>query len=268
MVLESHLVEAIGRGETMTRLARARFEPHSQELLWADALARDWIQLVPDEEPHVTTSISDNERDPKSLLSRMRTRVGVERLPVRVEVSAKLLAAAATGDGVIIVAAGRRLFPNETRRIVEHEVKGHAWPRIRAARQRVGLFSSASSKGNDVQEGYALFCEHQAGALDARRRRELGLRHLAARSVWEGASWVDTTDALIGWGADLALAMQIASRVHRAGGLAREIVYLPAFCSVSHALEAEPTTIHWLGAGRLSLNAIGTLRGLGVQLVR
>ena len=266
LVLESHVVEAIGRRKTFARLARSRFEPAPRWLAQADVLAHEWLSAVP--EPTVSRfSLSDDESDHESLVSCMRARVGAEKLPFRVEVSEHLMTAAATGERTIIVGVARPLTSSATQRIVEHEVSGHAWPRIKAQRQRVGLFASASRKGNDIQEGFALHCELQAGLLDGHRRRELGWRHLAAKTVWQGASWVETTDALLQWGADLAPALQIASRVHRAGGLAREIVYLPAFCSVSAAIAADPSVALWLGAGRLSLEAIDVLRALSLPLV-
>jgi hypothetical protein len=57
-------------------------------------------------------------------------------------------------------------------------------------------------------------------------------------------------------------AVAIASRAHRAGGLAREFVYLPALERVSAAAREDSTVLDWLGRGRLDLQAIGVLRGM------
>jgi hypothetical protein len=172
-------------------------------------------------------------------------------------------AAAATGDGVILVARGRMLSLRATERIVAHEVYGHALPRQRAARERQPLFALGSARGNDEQEGYALYLEARGGHLDDARKRELGLRHLAAVSVHQGADWVETTRQLLARSASTAEAVAIASRAHRAGGLAREFVYLPALERVNAAANRDAVVLDWLARGRVDLQAITVLRTNG-----
>ncbi len=256
--LETRLVEAVGTRQ-FVELARHRHE-HGSAAERADALAlvRRWLLIEP-EAPR-TTIRSDDEQHPQSLYSSMCRAVGQLRLPVRVTLSDSLVAAAATGENLIVVAKDRHLSLNDTRRIVLHETLGHALPRHRATQQTVGLFAVGSAGGNDEQEGYALFLESRGGVMDEARRRELALRHIAALGVHDGANWVETTERLTAEGAELASAAAIASRVHRAGGLAREVVYLPALCRVNRAIGADPDVEEWLGRGRLSLDAIDTLR--------
>src|SRR5690606_6808833 len=64
LVLESHVVEAIGRGETLRRLARTRFDQSPGYLAQADALAHAWKKLLPDEGHAITSSLSDDDKDP------------------------------------------------------------------------------------------------------------------------------------------------------------------------------------------------------------
>jgi hypothetical protein len=189
----------------------------------------------------------------------MQLEVGRLRLPFRVELCT-MSAAAATGDGVILIARGRKLSVRAIERIVAHEVLGHAMPRYRASREREPLFGVGSARGNDEQEGYALYLEWQGGHLDAVRKRELGLRHLAALSVHERADWVETTRLLLSLSATNTEAVAIASRAHRAGGLAREFVYLPALARVQAAASDDPGVVEWLGRGRLDLQAITLLQ--------
>lgn len=256
--LESRVVEAVGTRE-LRRVAELRFatvDRRARSL--ADALADTWLSLEPaDPSPRIA---SDDETHPESLIASMRRAVGQLRLPVRVELSDRLTAAAATGERLILVARGRCLSANDVRRIVLHEVLGHAFPRCRASQQPLGLYAVGTRWGNDEQEGYALFLERRAGVMDDARRVELARRHRAACHVQEGADWVETTRALLQLGAELSVAAAIASRVHRAGGLAREIVYLPAFVRVRAAIDADPEVEEWLSRGRLSLPAIGVLR--------
>jgi hypothetical protein len=255
------LAEAVGQ-PSMVQLSKRRFNDPE----WASqamALAHDWVGAQPSDD--ATKDYSDSVAT-GSLLSRMQRMVSAQRLPFKVSLSESLVSAAATGDGVIWVASGRSIFDEEVPRIVVHEVFGHAWPRVRAALEPCELFAVGAGKGNDVQEGYALCFEAATQTQTVRRRQELGLRHIAAVSVWQGADWVQTVDLLLDLGASLSMATGVALRAHRAGGLAREAIYLQTYCKVRAALERDVTVLNWLGAGRLSLEAIETLRATGYDL--
>ncbi len=263
--LETQLVEAVGtrqfRGLSTRRYVVGDDAEHSE----AEALMHAWGSLP---EPTARDGgPSDDESDPDSLYSAMRRAVGELKLPVRVQLSESLSAAAATGDGAILVARGRHLSPNDVRRIVLHEVLGHAAPRYRASLEPLGLFAVGSRAGNDEQEGYALFLERRAGVMDDARRLELARRHRAALEVRQGADWVETARALIAQGAPMEVAAAIASRVLRAGGLAREVVYLPALARVSRAVQSDPAVEGWLSRGRLSVEAVQVLRRAEVPVV-
>lgn len=256
--LETRVVEAVGTRQLRQAASRRFAFCVPGEETSAAELVDSWLRLDPsDDSPRI---MSDDVAHPQSLYTSMRRAVGQLRLPVRVELSDRLTAAAATGDRLILIARGRPLSTNDVRRIVLHEVLGHAFPRHRATQQPLGLYAVGSRWGNDEQEGYALFLERRSGVMDDARRVELARRHHAAIAVREGADWIETTRALMQLGADLAVAAAIASRVHRAGGLAREIVYLPAFLRVRAAIDADPDVEDWLGRGRLSLHAVGVLR--------
>ncbi|EYF04324.1 tyrosine/phenylalanine carboxypeptidase domain-containing protein [Chondromyces apiculatus] len=202
---------------------------------------------------------SDDEGDPRSLVSRMRQEVGIRRLPVRVMVLS-IAPLAATGDGVIQVAARRRLLCDDVERTVLHEIEGHAVPWVRSRERPLGIFTFGTRWGSDDQEGRALRIEQDAGFLRGARRRELALRHLAARSVACSADFVETARLLLATGkAHLQDALRITARVHRGGGLGREVVYLPALLRVEHALTAQPDLDVLLGAGRVAVDAAPVL---------
>jgi hypothetical protein len=114
--------------------------------------------------------------------------------------------------------------------------------------------------GADDQEGRALAIEAAAGFLDAARRRELALRHLAGRSVEQGAELPDTVRLLLGRGVSVSVAVRIAARVHRGGGLAREVVYLPALLRVRAALAEDPSIDDVLAMGRIAVDAAPIVR--------
>jgi len=262
LALEAELGARVGTPEFLP-LAAQRYcfdvgRDAEQAALWAE----EWTRGAPDEDPDLGVP-SDDEADPRSLLSCMRRAVGAHRLPFRVVVRSDLMAAAATGDGLIAVRAARRFRDWEVARIVEHEIVGHALPRARARREALGLFAVGTAGGSDDEEGRALLAELRGGHLCSRRKAELGRRHLAALAVRDGADWVQTVRLVRDRGATLEAALTIAARVHRGGGLAREGVYLLALSRVARAFDADPEAERWLERGRISVDAVPLLRELG-----
>jgi hypothetical protein len=198
---------------------------------------------------------SDDESVPQSLISRVRRRAGELGVPVRVERRPGQLAIAASGHGIVAVRPGVRLFGSDAERIALHELLGHVLPRHRAARGAFSLLRVGTAGSVEHEEGRALVIEARAGLFDGRRRRELALRHLAALAVRDGADFEETVRVLVERGAPAASAITIGARVHRGGGLAREIVYLPAYLEVSDAFMREPSLERWFERGRVGVNA-------------
>ncbi len=228
----------------------------------AAAAAQQWANLEP-EALVDETILSDDEQNERSLVSRMKRAVGEHRLPFRVVIVSNLASAAATGDGVIVVRSGDRHDTGTVERIVAHEVLGHALPRYRARQEECGLFALGTAGGADDEEGRALLIEERMGRLDSSRRRELGRRHLAALSARAGASFMDTVLMLLGLGCVGESAVSLASRAHRGGGLAREVVYLVALLRVRRTLSMRPADEAWLERGRIAVALVPLLERLG-----
>lgn len=261
LATEAELVAYVGTPE-LARVAARRFGTGDEaERREAEGWAREWASL-PRTDVNERRVRSDDPRDPDSLLCQMQRRVGEERLAFRVLVR-ELMSGAATGDGAIVIKREGWYTARDGRRIVVHEVEGHALPRVRARSEPHGLFRIGTRGGSDDEEGRALLCEERAGEFEADRKREVGLRHLAALSVRDGADWVETVRLLRRLDASVPEAIGIASRVHRGGGLAREVVYLPALSRVRRAFARDPELETWLERGRISLSAAAILRELG-----
>lgn len=254
---ELDVIDAAFTGDLL-RAADARFGGDGAE---GDEVASRFAESPAPEGEDVVSS--DDASDPRSLFSQMRARVSELRLPVRVLVRERVGSLAAAGDGVVIVAARRRVPESETRRVVLHEIEGHVLPRERGRGRGRGIETLGSAGASEDEEGRALVLEERAGLLSPRRRRVLAARHRAARLVLSGATFVEVVRAtreLVALGDALA----IAARVMRGGylrgkdvlgGVARERVYLPAFARVGRAVEAEPALLDRLGGCRLSLAA-------------
>lgn len=252
--VEAAACEAVGTAAFWER-ARERFPRRDAFDGEADRLASAWADEAGAAGGSGERIASDDERDPRSLLCAVRRAVGERRLSVRVLVKQRMAPLAATGDGVIYVAAGRRISAEDAARTAAHEVVGHAAPAARAKGSRVPLLSLGTAFGSDDQEGRALLVEERAALLSAARRRELALRHLAARAVEGRAGFVETARLLLARGAPAEDAVRIAARVFRGGGLAREVAYLPALLRVRAAFAEAPELEELFASGRVSVEA-------------
>jgi hypothetical protein len=266
--LEAALAEQIGK-PGFAALARRRHEPRSTpEWPEAERLARHWAGIA---QPPLSAApearfASDDARAAHSLLRLLHEQIGRLKLPVRVAVVRELASRAATGDGVVFVQAGVQLTAREALRIARHEVFAHALPRVRARTQPLGLCRVGSAGAGADEEGRALVLEQRFGDLGPERRRELGLRHLTALAVVDGADAHDCARLLAAFDCAPAQAVWLYTRCARGaaarggGGLCRELEYLPAWLRVGAAFRADPELEAWLEAGRLSLSSARALR--------
>jgi hypothetical protein len=263
IALEAELVAARGRPE-VAALATRRFAVDDALAVEADALAALLLSQNPERSSSEDVVVSDDTADPRSLVCRARAEIGRLRLPVRVAVAESLAPLAAAGDRLLQIGAGRRCTVTDVERTVLHEVRGHLLPMHRAASMEPAIFETGSARGSEGQEGYALLLESRAGYLRDGRARELALRHLAARAVHAGASFVETARLVEARGAALPQAMRIAARAHRGGGLGREAGYLPAYVALTSALARQPKLEAVVASGRFSIGAAAVLMRLGV----
>jgi len=244
--------------------AAVRFAP-SAEQSRADALAREWAREPRTPADAASSTLASDDRDPRSLVSRLRAEVARRRLPFAVRTSASMSALAAISGDTLWVAEGRRLAARDIERTVVHEIEAHAVPRMRARTLPVGIFAIGTAGGSDDQEGYALWLEETRGVSGVERRRELGARHEAVSLMRSGADFVAVVRALRDLEVVLETALRIAERAFRGSdgrtpGLGRERVYLEAYVRVQGCLSRSPADEAVLGAGQVSVRAIDVLR--------
>ncbi len=271
--LELEVALVVARGERrFAELALLR-HPHRAELTdRADAVARSWIDDTGPEDAGAEDEapgdlvISDDARDPRSLVSRLREEIARARLPFRVSVSADLAPLAATGEEVVHVSGGRRLTRADVERTVLHEIEGHARPRVLARRQTARIFALGSARGTDDQEGRALLLEERHHHLTRARRRGLARRHLACIAMRAGADFVTVVRALTrDHGATAREAIVIGERVFRGSdgtfpGLGRERSYLECYLDARDTFARDPELEAIVARGQLSFAAAAALR--------
>lgn len=262
--LELRAAAAAGTGGTgFGEAAKARYA-ETAETPEAAALAQRWCD-APANEPLEPSQLASDDRDARSLVSRLRAEVSRRKLPFAVRTSPSMSALAAISGDTVWVAEGRPLTLRDVERTVVHEIEAHAIPRARARMRPLGIFAIGTAGGSDDQEGYALWLEERRGVSGAARRRELGARHDAVARMRDGADFVSVVRALRHLGLTLETALRLAERVFRGSdgktpGLGRESVYLEAYVRVQARLKRAPDDEAVLAAGQVSVESIDVLR--------
>ncbi len=261
--LEASLVERVGAADFAAAACR-RF-PLSEQPNDARKLAEQFLTAPDNANPQEEAEklhVSDDTRDPKSLWSELSRRLSAERFAVRLEIVVGLVSLAAVADGVVRIRAGARLSAKVAERIALHEVEGHVRPRVTGPTLG-GVFVAGTARASEDEEGRAILLEERAGLLDAERRKELGRRYLAAASLRQGATFWDTVTLLGQRGATLTSAVELSSRVHRGGGLGRELIYLQGYYRVALGLAGRPELERVQASGRVSISASAALLEAG-----
>jgi hypothetical protein len=261
--LEARLVETIGR-TGFRELAAERFRAplgalHVRTLEFVERALGE-AHATPAPSTHILTS---DLASPASLVNKVARLAREVGLAIRVEMRPEQLAIAATGHGLVAIRPSVWLTADTASRIALHEIVGHALPRMRSHHAPWALFRAGTAGSVAAEEGRALLVERRAGLLDGTRRRELALRHLGALAVQRGADFDETFGELVARGGSGPEAVEIAVRVHRGGGLGREIVYLPAYHEVARAFDEEPALERWFERGRVGLDAARVFAAFG-----
>jgi hypothetical protein len=259
MDLEAQLAEAVGRPR-FAEVAQRRYIAGSG--LWAGeahSLVSCWLNEARAAKPSEPLWRTDDKKSEQSLWCQLERLIAELKLPIRLELGANLVPVAATGDGIVLVAVDQALSAAEGRRVALHEVLGHALPRVNAKKDPTGLLHVGTAAASDDEEGRALLIEEQQGLLGSERRVALSFRHLAAQALFNGACFVDAVRLLLERGCEIDSAVTIVARVFRAGGLGREIVYLPAMLRVAHCIALNPQAARVMEQGRIASDWIGEL---------
>jgi uncharacterized protein (TIGR02421 family) len=129
--------------------------------------------------------------------------------------------------GDVLVPRGLLVAPGRVASLLQHEVGTHVVTQANGQNQPLCVLGAGLAGYEALQEGIALFAEHMAGGLDARRLRIIAARVVAVRRMIEGS----TLPAVVGelcdrHGIARRAAFGVAMRVFRGGGLTKDAIYL------------------------------------------
>jgi len=140
--------------------------------------------------------------------------------------------------GDLMIGSGMSFPLQRVEPLIQHEVGTHVITYWNGRAQPFRLLASGLANHDELQEGLAVFTEYLVGGLTPARLKTLAGRVLAARTVIDGARFIDTFRLLRDdHGFSARTAYLIAMRVHRGGGFIKDAVYLRGLLKVMDYLK-------------------------------
>lgn len=259
------LLESLGRTKQVRPMA-ARLFGTGGERLFPDAehsvldAAHEILAHTPvEQETRTIPAASHDGVNLRDLMLAYAKHVG---LHIAVRVDPGLIADAAVGERTVFIAD--RLFgAHEAQRLATHEVYGHLVSAFNGRTQELGVFAIGTAGSYGSQEGVAIYLEELAGLLDPFRQRTLAGRLLATHAMHAGVAFGDAARTLVSeHDFSPAGAVTLCERAFRAGGVARDAVYLSSWLRVRRAVAQGETNLSELQLGKVSLGALPEVRRL------
>jgi uncharacterized protein (TIGR02421 family) len=149
----------------------------------------------------------------------------------------------------LMIASDSRVAKGRVEPLLAHEVSVHLLTCCNGASQGLTIFRTGLAHYEGIQEGLGVFAEWAVGGLTARRLRLLAGRVVAVDAMLGGADFIETWRRLA---RDLGFtgpaAFNIAMRVFRSGGFAKDAIYLKGFRQVVDLVAAGASLDpFWLG---------------------
>ncbi|MGA9581025.1 MAG: tyrosine/phenylalanine carboxypeptidase domain-containing protein [Allosphingosinicella sp.] len=149
----------------------------------------------------------------------------------------------------LMIAGGSRVSRKRVDPLLAHEVSVHLLTCCNGAEQGLTVFRSGLANYEGLQEGLGVFAEWAVGGLTRRRLRLLAGRVVAVDAMLGGAGFIETWRLLTNdHGFTGPAAFNVAMRVFRSGGFAKDAIYLKGFRKVVDLVAAgAPLDPFWLG---------------------
>ncbi|MBW3578637.1 MAG: DUF1704 domain-containing protein [Actinobacteria bacterium] len=162
-------------------------------------------------------------------------------------------------EGDLLVGSHGRFARSRVEPLIQHEIGTHVVTHVNGRAQPLQLLRVGLPGYEATQEGLAVVAEHAVGGLTPGRLALLAGRVIAVDTVVSGATFVETWRRLHhGHGFTATVAFTIAMRVHRAGGLTKDTIYLRGLVDL---------LAHLAGGGSLDALLVGKLPLAAVPVV-
>ncbi|MHC4403549.1 MAG: flavohemoglobin expression-modulating QEGLA motif protein [Planctomycetota bacterium] len=170
-------------------------------------------------------------------------------------------------QGDLFVGKGVKIPEARLGALLQHEVGTHLVTYYNGRAQPFHQLYCGLAGYDSLQEGLAVLSEYLVDGLDFRRVRTLAARVIAVQSLMEGASFTDTYRRLTEQFAfPQRQAYTVTMRVHRGGGLTKDLVYLRGLVTILDYLQ-QGGDIEPLVTGKLAADHIPIIQELRLRQV-
>jgi uncharacterized protein (TIGR02421 family) len=185
------------------------------------------------------------------------------RVEVREDISSGLMVSFDT----LLIGQETRLPAFRREAILHHEVGTHLLTYFNGRAQPFQLLSLGLADYQELQEGLAVLAEYLGGVLSPTRLRVLAARLLAAESLMQGATFVETFRVLNRtYGFETSAAFGITFRIYRGGGLTKDGVYLRGLVALLEYLKDGGNLVP-LFIGKVSIDHVPVIEELRLRRV-
>ncbi len=142
-------------------------------------------------------------------------------------------------NGRLLISRSTSMARQRVEALLSHEVGVHLLTYYNGSAQGLRLFRSGLAGYEGAQEGLAVLAEYLAGGMTTARLRLIAARVVACAAMLDGASFQDNFRLLtkeLGFAPQAAF--NLALRVHRGGGLAKDAIYLRGLLEILKHLES------------------------------
>ena len=149
----------------------------------------------------------------------------------------------------LMIASNTTVLRSRVDALLSHEVSVHLLTHFNGAAQGLSVFRTGLAQYEGIQEGLGVFAEWAVGGLSRPRLRLLAARVVAVDAMLDGAGFADVYRILTdSHGLPRMPAFNVATRVFRSGGFAKDLIYLKGFQEVLGLVAAGASLdAFWLG---------------------
>ena len=164
--------------------------------------------------------------------------------------------------GNLLIGKKTRISDSRANALIQHEVGTHILTYFNGRAQPFQMLYTGLAGYEEMQEGLAVLSEYLVGGLSLPRLRLLAARVIAARSLIDGASFIDTFKILKDtYSFTQRTAFTVTMRVYRSGGLIKDAVYLRGLVGLLDYLK-KGGTLEPLFVGKIAAEHIPIIQEL------
>lgn len=194
-------------------------------------LSRDLLDRITESSPDSNSESSNRVRS-KEFIARAHDEFDyyhtkMNEFNATAQISDEIAAGVMVSHDQLLVAETLDMPSERVEAILHHEIGTHLLTYFNGRCQPFRQLYAGLSGYEELQEGLAVLSEFLVGGLTGNRVRTLAGRVIAVSSVTEGQTFTETFELLHEtFGFPEKRAFTIALRVHRGGGLTKDVIYL------------------------------------------